>query len=265
MTEKTTTYAPGTFCWPELTSTDQGAAEKFYTALFGWTIKETPMGPDSHYTIFLKDGQDVSALAQMDKEQEKRGIPSNWLSYVSTTNVDASVEKAKSLGATLLAGPFDVMEHGRMAVLQDPTGAAVALWQAKAHPGAARIDQPFALVWTELMTPDPKKSTPFYTGLFGWTTETMAMGGYDYTIWKRGKDSAGGMMQITPEMGKMPAHWIPYFGVTDVDAIVKKAKDLGGKIMLEPKDIPGVGRMAIVTDPTGAHFSILQPDPNMTK
>lgn len=265
MSEKTTTYAPGTFCWPELSSKDQRAAEKFYTSLFGWTIKETPMGPDAHYTIFLKDDHDVAALTQMDKAQDSSGIPSNWLSYVSTTNVDASVEKAKSLGGTLIAGPFDVMEHGRMAVLNDPTGATFALWQAKAHAGAARMDQPYSLVWTELMTPDPKQSTPFYTGLFGWGTETMPMGTFDYTLWKRGKDSAGGMMQITPEMGKMPAHWMPYFGVTDADATTKKAKDLGGQAMVEPRDIPNVGRFAILTDPTGAHFSILQPDPNMTQ
>ena len=137
MTEKTT-YAPGTFCWPELTTTNQSAAESFYAALFGWTRKETPMGPDSHYTIFLKDGQDVAAAAQMDKDAVGRGIPPYWLSYVSTPSVDQSVEKAKSLGAKLVAGPFDVMEHGRMAVLKDPTGATFALWQAFQHPGAAK-------------------------------------------------------------------------------------------------------------------------------
>ncbi len=260
MTEKTT-YAPGTFCWPELSTSAQRAAESFYTKLFGWTIQETPMGPDSHYTIFQKEGQDVAAANQMPKEQAAMGVPPNWLSYASTNDVDASVAKAQGLGGTLVAGPFDVMEHGRMAVLNDPTGATFALWQAKQHPGAARLDQPFSLVWTELMTTDPKASATFYTGLFGWGTEIMSMDGFDYTIWKRGKDSAGGMMQITPEMGKMPAHWMPYFSVPNADATVAQAKAAGATIMMEPKTIPGVGRMAIIVDPQGAAFSILKPDP----
>jgi uncharacterized protein len=265
MSEKTTTYAPGTFCWPELSSHDQRAAEKFYSSLFGWTIRETPMGPDSHYTIFLKDGQDVSALAQMDKPQQEMGIPSHWLSYVSTPNVDASVEKAKQLGGTLVAGPFDVMEHGRMAVLSDPTGAAFALWQAKAHGGATRLDQPYSLVWTELMTTDPKKAQAFYTGLFNWGAEAMPMGEFTYTLWKRGADNAGGMMQITPEMGPVPSHWLPYFGVENADATAKKAKDLGGKAVVEPRDIPNVGRFAVLVDPSGGHFAVLQPNPDMQK
>jgi predicted enzyme related to lactoylglutathione lyase len=264
MTEKTT-YAPGTFCWPELTSTDQAAAEKFYGALFGWTLKETPMGPDSHYTIFLKDGQDVAAAAQMDKDAKTRGVPAYWLSYVSTTSVDQSVEKAKQLGGTLVAGPFDVMEHGRMAVLKDPTGATFALWQANQHPGATRMNEPFSLVWTELLTNDTNKAKAFYTGLFGWTTETMPGVGMEYTIWKRdAKDmGTGGMMQITPEMGPLPPNWMVYFSVTDADAIVAKAKSLGAKVLVEPKDIPKVGRMAVLSDPTGAAFSILKPDPQM--
>jgi len=87
MTTQKTTHAPGTFCWPELSSTDQAAAEKFYTGLFGWTMKQTPMGPDSHYTIFVKDDEAVAAAAQMDKPVQAQGVPSHWLSYVSTANV----------------------------------------------------------------------------------------------------------------------------------------------------------------------------------
>lgn len=262
MTEKTT-YAPGTFCWPELTTTDQRAAESFYGELFGWTRKETPMGPDSHYTIFLKDGQDVSAAAQMDKDAVQRGVPPYWLSYVSTTSVDQSVEKAKGLGASLVAGPFDVMEHGRMAVLKDPTGAVFALWQANQHPGATRLGGEGALVWTELMTNDIAKSKAFYTGLFGWTTQSMPGVGMEYTIWKRDDqdNGAGGMLEITPDMGPVPPNWLVYYSVADADATVANAKRLGGSIRLEPKDIPGVGRLAILADPQGAMFAIIKTAP----
>jgi predicted enzyme related to lactoylglutathione lyase len=260
MTTQKTTHAPGTFCWPELSSTDQAGAEKFYSALFGWTMKQTPMGPDSHYTIFEKDGEAVAAAGQMDKPVQAQGVPSHWMSYVSTTSVDQSVEKAKALGATLVAGPFDVMEHGRMAVLTDPTGAAFALWQANQHPGVTRLNEDDSLVWTELMTPDVKKSTDFYTQLFGWGTEKFP-GPMDYTVWKKGSESAGGMMALTPEMVGVPPNWLVYYGVKDTDASAAKVKQLGGKLMREPWTVPGVGRIAIATDPQGATFAIIKGDP----
>ena len=257
MTEKTT-YAPGTFCWPELATSAQAAAETFYTTLFGWTTKFSPMGPDSHYTIFLKDGKDVAAGSQINADMATMGVPPNWLSYVSVASVDESVAKAASLGGKLVAGPFDVMEHGRMAVLSDPTGAAFALWQAYGHPGATLLDAPGALVWTELGTNDVKKAAAFYGGLLGWTTEIMKMGDFEYTLWKRGAASAGGMYPITPDMGEVPPNWMPYFGVTDCDGTVAHAIKLGGALVMGPRDIPGTGRIAVLKDPQGAFFAILQ-------
>jgi len=257
MTEKTT-YAPGTFCWPELSTSAQGAAETFYTTLFGWTTQFTPMGPDSHYTIFLQDGKDVAAGSQINADMATMGVPPNWLSYVSVASVDESVAKAAALGGKLVAGPFDVMEHGRMAVLSDPTGAAFALWQAYGHPGATLLDAPGALVWTELGTNDVKKAAAFYGGLLGWTTEIMKMGDFEYTIWKRGGTSAGGMYPLTPDMGNMPPNWLSYFGVTDCDGTVAHAIKLGGALVMGPRDIPGTGRIAVLKDPQGAFFAILQ-------
>src|SRR5688500_13548917 len=148
----TATHAPGTFCWPELTTTDQAGAEKFYGELFGWNLAKTPMGPDAHYTIFLKGENSVAAAAQQDPGQKNAGIPPHWLSYAAVANVDASLEKAKSLGGTVVAGPFDVMEDGRMVGLADPTGAAVALWQANKHPGAMAIDEAKTLIWNAVVT-----------------------------------------------------------------------------------------------------------------
>ena len=258
MSTTKTTHAPGTFCWPELTSTDQKGAEKFYTGLFGWTMSQTPMGPDSHYTIFQKDGESVAAVSQMDANM--KGVPTHWTSYVSTASVDDSVAKAKQLGGTLVAGPFDVMEHGRMAVLTDPTGAMFALWQAYNHPGITRYNEDGSLVWTELMTGDTKKAADFYKGLFGWGTESFP-GGMEYTLWKRGDESVGGMMALTPEMQGVPPHWMVYYGVSDVNASFAKAKQLGAGVIREPWTVPGVGTIAILKDPQGGAFSIIKGDP----
>ncbi|MEP7028547.1 MAG: VOC family protein [Candidatus Eisenbacteria bacterium] len=257
MTEKTT-YAPGTFCWPELSTSAQGAAETFYTKLFDWTLKLTPMGEDSHYTIFLKGDRDVAAGAQMQPETAKAGVPTHWLSYISVANVDETVKRAEALGGKLIAGPFDVMEHGRMAVLSDPSGAAFALWQAKQHPGAALLDAPGSLVWTELATDDVPKACAFYTKLIGWTTQIMPMGALEYTLLKRGDVPAGGVMPLTKEMSGVPPHWGVYFGVTDCDATVAKAKGLGAAVIQPGVDVPGVGRLAVLRDPQGGTFSILQ-------
>jgi uncharacterized protein len=256
-----TTHAPGTFCWPELSTTDQAGAEKFYGELFGWKLSTTPMGPDEHYTIFLKGENSVAAAAAQQAEQKKAGVPPHWLSYASTADVDASVKTAQALGGRLLAGPFDVMEHGRMAVLADPTGAAFALWQAKGHPGATAIDEDDTLIWTELVTDDVEKSRGFYEGLFGWKAEAYP-GPMPYTVFKRGDASAGGMMAKTPEMGpNVPNHWMPYFGVADAKATVRRARELGATIVVDAREIPDVGTMAVIRDPQGAHFSILEPVP----
>ncbi len=262
MSQKTT-IAPGTFCWPELATTDQRAAEKFYGALFGWTIVESPMGPDQHYTIFQKGGLDVAACNTINPEQAKMGVPSNWLSYVATPSVDAGVAKAAAAGGKLLAGPFDVMEHGRMAVLQDPVGAVFALWQANQHVGIQLFGAAGSLVWTELVTPDVAKSLAFYTQVFDWSAQPMPMPDFTYTVvTPKGEErGTGGIMPLRPHMGPMPAAWTPYFAVDDVDATVAKAQSLGGKVCAPAMDIPNVGRFAMLADAQGAAFSILKPLP----
>jgi predicted enzyme related to lactoylglutathione lyase len=113
------------------------------------------------------------------------------------------------------------------------------------------------------MTNDTKKAKAFYTGLFGWKTESMPGVGMEYTIWKRDDRDmgAGGMLEITPDMGPVPPNWLSYYSVADADATVAKAKRLGGSIRLEPKDIPGVGRLAIIADPQGAMFAIIKTAP----
>jgi hypothetical protein len=161
----------------------------------------------------------------------------------------------------VLAPPFDVMEHGRMAVIQDPTGAVVALWEPRNYPGAGLLGEPGALCWNELCTRDPARAGTFYADLLGWARETMPMPGFEYTVFKRGEQQAGGMMAIQPEWGNMPPHWEIYFAVADCDATAANAGKLGGSVMKAPADIPGVGRFAVLRDPQGATFSVLQPAP----
>jgi len=262
--QETAGYKPGTFCWVELATTDGKAAKKFYTELFSWTGNDMPVGPGMTYTILLLDGQegkDVGALFQMTPEMRAQGIPPNWLSYVSVTNADESAAKAKELGATLMKEPFDVMDVGRMAVIQDPTGAVFAIWQAGAHKGASVVNVPGSLVWNELATTDAAKDGAFYDGLFGWKADAQDFGGMKYTIFQHGERGAGGMYELTPEMAGVPPHWLVYFSVDDCDAKVKKATELGAKTIKPADDIPGVGRFAILQDPQGAYFAVIKTEP----
>jgi predicted enzyme related to lactoylglutathione lyase len=256
--QETPEYKPGTFCWIELATTDAEAAKKFYTELFGWTFNDTPVGPGMVYTMLKLDGKDVGALYKMFPEMISQGIPPNWLSYASVANADESATKAKALGATLLKEPFDVMTVGRMAVVQDPTGAVFALWQAKDHKGAGVVNVPGSFCWNELMTTDTTKDGKFYTGLFGWGKDTQNFGPMEYTMFSNGERPAGGMLKITPEMGPIPPNWLVYFAVDDCDAKTQKATELGGGVMKPPDDIPGIGRFSILTDPQGGAFALIK-------
>lgn len=256
--QETPEYAPGTFCWVELATTDSEAAKKFYTALFGWSFEDNPVAPEMVYTMLKQDGKDVGALFQLPAEMTAQGIPPNWLSYASVTSADETAAKAKSLGATLMKEPLDVFTVGRMAVIQDPTGAVFALWQPGTHKGAGVVNVPNSFCWNELATPDVAKAGDFYTGLFGWGKNVQQMGPMTYTSFMNGERPAGGMYAPPPEMGEMPPHWLVYFAVDDTDAVVQKANELGAKTCAPPMDIPDTGRFAILQDPQGAAFAIIK-------
>jgi uncharacterized protein len=258
--QEVTKYEPGTFCWVELATSDGPAAKNFYSQLFGWEGADNPMGPDAVYTMLRTNSKDVGGLYQLMPEMKAQGVPPHWLSYVSVTNVEETAEKAKAAGATLLQEPFDVFTLGRMAVVQDPTGAMFGLWQAGEHHGAGIYNAPGSLCWNELATTDSQKAREFYSRLFGWTSETNQFGPMEYTMFQNGDRAAAGMYKITPEMGPIPPHWMVYFAVDDCDATVQKASELGASVMKPADDIPEVGRFAVLTDPQGSAFAVIKLD-----
>jgi uncharacterized protein len=245
--------APGRFCWVELGTTDQAAAKAFYSGLFGWNPDDQPMGPGAFYTMLKHDGRDAGALYGLSAEEKSRG-GSSWRVYVAVTSADDAAAKAKALGAITIAPPFDVMEAGRMALLQDPTGAVFAVWEAKRNVGMTVIDEPGAFCWGELATRDTPNAAAFYTGLFGWGTKPDPKN--QYTEWTQGGQSIGGMLPMGPEWGEAPPRWSVYFQVADCDASAARAQSLGAQVWVPPRDIPGVGRFAVLSDPQGAAFSI---------
>lgn len=252
------TYAPGRFCWADLGTTDTAAAKRFYTGLFGWTFEDRPMGDGMYYTMLLLQGKSVAALYQQDPQQQSMGIPPNWLSYISVESADASAERTRALGGTVLMDPFDVLEVGRMAMIQDPTGAVVALWEPRSHRGAEVVEEPNTVCWNELATTDTDRAGAFYGALLGWQPERQQYGPLDYTVFRQGERMNGGMLPIAPEWGPVRPHWLVYFAVDDCDAKVAAAERLGGAVQVPAMEVPEVGRFAVLRDPQGAVFAIMQ-------
>jgi uncharacterized protein len=258
-----TTHAPGTFCWPELSTTDRKAGVAFYRSLFGWDVNDSPVGPgpDDVYSMFQIRGKSIGAAAGQQPEERKHGVPAHWNSYISVASADDAQRKAESLGGKTLAPAFDVMDVGRMAVLQDPTGAVFQVWEPKKHIGAQVLREPGALTWTELATTDTDGAKKFYTSLFGWKEKTSDGAGMTYTEFSVGDSPQAGMMAMNDQMKamKVPSNWTPYFQVADVDATANKAKELGGTLFVPPMDIPNTGRFSMISDPQGAVFAIYKP------
>jgi predicted enzyme related to lactoylglutathione lyase len=255
-------HQPGMFCWVELATTDLEGAKKFYQNLFGWGVNETPIGEGMMYAIFRYKDRDTGAAYTQMADQAAQGVPPNWLNYIAVESVDEVVGRVAGLGGTVIAPPMDVMDHGRMAVIMDPTGAAFAVWQPKKHAGMGIQNEPGAWCWAELVTKDTAAAKKFYTSLFGYSAEAMPMAGMpgaEYTLLKLGEKMVGGVMP--PPQPGMPSFWLAYFAVADCDATVEKAKATGAHVHQPPTDIPNVGRFATLSDPQGAAFAVLQPVP----
>lgn len=251
-------HAAGSFCWIELSTSDQNAAKSFYTSLFGWEANDMPMGPNDFYTIFRLRGRDAAAGCTLRPEQRAQGVPPHWMIYIAVDNADATVAKAQQLGGTILAPAFDVMDAGRMAVVQDPTGAVFCPWQANQSNGIGIANVAGTLCWADLSTPDPKRASDFYSGLFGWQLIADPKDPSGYLHIKNGEHHIGGIPPAAYRQPGVPPHWMAYFQVDDVDAAANKAKEMGANLCLAPMTMEGVGRMSVIGDPQGAAFAIFK-------
>jgi uncharacterized protein len=245
-----TSHDPGTFSWADLGTTDVAAAKRFYGELLGWEAEDMPAGEGRTYTMFRLGGQDVAGGYEQDEQERAAGVPPHWSSYVSVEDVGAAAGAVPDAGGVVVAPPFDVLQSGRMAVVQDPAGAMLSLWEPREHIGARLVNVPGALTWNDLVAPDPSLARPFYERLFGWTFEEIPGAGGYATIRNRGRLNGG----LSPVPG-MPPVWVPYFATEDAAAALARVEELGGRGLMEPLEVPG-GTAVTVADPQGAVFSL---------
>jgi predicted enzyme related to lactoylglutathione lyase len=248
-----TEYATGIPNWVDLQTSDQDAAKRFYATLFGWDYDDLPMGDQAVYSMAKLRGKQAAAIAPLPPQQP---MPPHWNSYVAAADVDAITGRAADAGGTVLMPPMDVMDAGRMAVVADPTGAPIALWQAKNNIGSEVVNEPGAFCWSELNTPDVDAASAFFAKLLGWKAQPFE--GMDYTVFENEGSAIAGASK--PAMPNMPPSWLVYFEVADTDATVATAKENGARVLAEPMDIPA-GRFAVLADPQGAVFGVIKSAP----
>lgn len=239
-----TSYEPGTPSWVDVGVPDTARAAEFCGAVLGWAADFIPDA--GGYGMFTLRGKNVAGIGPLHNPHH----PPSWSVYVTVADVDASVTRANDLGATTLAGPMDVLDAGRTAVLQDPVGSFISLWQPNRNIGAQIVNEPGSFCWSELATTDLDAATTFYTSLFGWgTDEASSAGAALFTV--GGRVVCGGH---TAGEGEFPA-WTAWFSVDDTDASTAQVRDLGGAVFMEPTDM-SFGRGAVVADPAGAVFGL---------
>jgi uncharacterized protein len=248
-----TKHTPGTFSWVDLSTTDQEGAKAFYSGLFGWEADDRPVGDGVVYSMQEIGGTDVAAISPQPEQQREAGVPPLWNSYVTVESADDAASKAGELGATVHAPPFDVMDVGRIAVIQDPQGAFFMIWEPKTNIGAQLVNAPGALCWNELHTTDIDAAESFYGGLFGWEYSEFEQSPEPYfVIMNQGRGNGGVRALAQPGI---PPNWLVYFAVEDIDTGMSKVGELGGEAMMGPIDI-GIAKVAIVRDPQGAVFAL---------
>lgn len=261
-------YQHGVPCWVDTWQPDADAAVDFYKLLFGWEAEDTMPAdvPGTHYMCRLGD-KDVAAVAS----QPEGAPPVAWNTYVWVDDVDETIGKVTGAGGSVVKEAFDALDGGRIAVIADPSGAAIGIWQPGAHRGAELVNEPSAWAMSRLSTDDTEGAKRFYGEVFGWESETFGAGGAEMTLFKVPGYVGGrpeqpvardvvATMGPAGENGDQPPRWGVDFWIADVDEAVARTRESGGRVVAGPYDIPEVGmRRAELVDPQGASLALTRP------
>lgn len=245
----------GHFVYHDLMTPDPAAARAFYAALLGWRCTPRDVGGTEYTDVAVAD----RAFGGMIALDPAHGVPPHWTGYVAVDDVAAAVARVRAAGGTVYVDTHAIPDGtGQFAVIADPAGATVSMVHFTNGHTAPPNDVPGGAWWHELLTSDVERAAAFYAATFGWEARpdmTLPDGSRYHLLYRAGQ-MVGGLMQAPPDM---PASaWQLYVTVDDVDAAVARAQALGGAVTWPAMDVPGVGRMAGLADPTGAMFAVGQ-------
>lgn len=251
--------SPGAPCWIDLMSSQPERARRFYAAIFGWTYDTADPAQAGQYFTAFKDGLPVAGIVGNDGEA---GLPDTWSTYLRVEDIEATLAVAVSLGGRVLAPTTEIIPRGRVGLVKDPAGASVGLWEIDEHRGFRLHGAPGAPYWHELHARNYVQAVEFYRQVFGWeTTVVSATDDFHYTTLGQGPQATAGILDATAHLPTgHPAAWRVYFQVVDAEATITEALGLGASVIDSPSDTP-FGRVAALSDPTGALFKIAQPLP----
>jgi uncharacterized protein len=250
MPSRETPWPTGTPCWADAAVPDVPAAVAFYGAVVGWEFSD--LGEQyGHYSIAEVEGRGAAAIGPVEHPSQ----PAAWTVYLATDDADATVEAVREHGGAVVVPPMEIPEQGRMAVVRDPTGGVVGLWEAGSMIGAEVYNEPGGLLWEDARLTDPEAGQRFYAEVFGYTFDAVPGAPDDYATFSVRGEIAGGMGGMMGAPEGTPSHWLPYFMVADVDAAIAAAEAGGGTVLMAPQDT-AFGRMGIITDPFGATVAL---------
>jgi predicted enzyme related to lactoylglutathione lyase len=258
----TTKYIPGAPVWVDLVSPDVEAAAGFYRDLFGWSFWGGGPETGGWGKFQLQGAPGDGAVAAAGPLHDAAPSPA-WTLYFGTADAAATVKAVERAGGAVTYASLGEAYPGPRAGFTDPAGASFSVWQLGDGVGLDAVTVPGSLCWTELQTTDPAAATAFYRSALGWETEDVPMGGEPYTLLRPAGSGPeahlGGIMGLSQDMlgtGRAP-RWQPYFEVTDCDAVAAVAAERGGAVVMPPEDVEMAGRLAALSDPFGAQFSVL--------
>lgn len=240
--------------WVDLSTADVESAGAFYAELLGWNLEVAEDPQYGGYTTATLDGTPVAGIAPRPEGDQR---PVAWSLYIASDEIDELARKVEEAGGSVLAQPFDVGDRGRTAVFADPSGAVLMGWQAA---GASEFatGTAGAFGWAELYARGLERAITFYEDVFGWSDSAQPLGDDgSYTLFEHEGQALAGAEEMDPQIpDETQSHWLVYFSVDDVDGRFAQAIELGGSAVVAPQDMPG-GRYAIVSDPQGAVFGIM--------
>ena len=257
-------YNDGEFCWVDLATPDLERAASFYADLIGWEFEpaEAPEGVDiGGYGNFTHKGKAVAGMARIMEQ----GQPPAWSSYVKVSDSDATADKVRDAGGTLVLGPLDIPGGaGRMMACQDAEGAFISTWEPGSHRGAELVNEIGCWTWNNLATRDLEQAKGFYREVFGWEA-THSDQAPDF-IWnwqiegQRWPEGLGGLQEMGADVpAQVPPHWEVYFLVPDLEEAMELTRRAGGQVTFGPLELP-VAKLALLTDPDGAALGLMEPD-----
>jgi predicted enzyme related to lactoylglutathione lyase len=243
---------PGKVVWHDLLSEDPEAAKRFYGELFGWTFRDVDLGAGRTYTVIEHEGQTIGGIVD-GRDLNRTTNVSRWIPVLSVADMDRAVAAARADGGSVYRTPVEIPRRGRMAVIGDPQGSVLALLESNTGDPADRLANQGDWLWNEIWTTDLDATVAFYRRLEpAFELDSARDGSYRF-LRAGGKPRVGVLPMPFPEIKPT---WVAYVRTSDPAAIAAKAAELGGRVLLAPRENPNGGTVAILNDPSGAGFLV---------